>query len=398
MAKRERLKRLKRYASLRRASKPGLPPGTLIADPSAPRPHINLTGYGPDTLVEREIEDLDAITRAMAEFPVVWVNVIGLGDVGVIERIGKLFKLHRLTLEDVVNVDQRPKVEQYDDYLFIVARMPNLGERLSTEQFSMFLGAKFVLTFDERPGDCLNPVRERLRNKRGRIRAAGADYLAYALLDAIVDAYFPIIETYGERLEVLEDATVRGVERDTPARLLMVRHDLLMFRRSTWPLRDMLSSLYRDETPLMSADTRVYVRDCYDHAIRLLDVIETYREVTTGLMDLYMSGQSNRMNEVMKVLTMMATVFIPLTFIAGVYGMNFNTQNSPWNMPELEWYWGYPACLLVMFVTAALLVYYFYRKGWLTRETNTLAGAVATIEKNSTTKSENGKKTPTTAR
>jgi magnesium transporter len=394
----KRLKRLKRYVSRRRATKPGLPPGTLIVDPSAPRPLINLTGYGPETLVERQIEDLDEITRAMAEFPVVWVNVIGLGDVAIIEQLGKLFKLHRLTLEDVVNVDQRPKVEQYDAYLFIVARMPTLAERLSTEQFSMFLGSNFVLTFDEHPGDCLKPVRERLRNKRGRIRDVGADYLAYALLDAIVDAYFPIVETYGERLEVLEDATVRGVERDTPARLLMVRHDLLMFRRATWPLRDMLSSLYRDETPLLSADTRVYIRDCYDHSIRLLDVIETYREVTTGLMDLYMSGQSNRMNEVMKVLTMMATVFIPLTFIAGIYGMNFNTQKSPLNMPELEWYWGYPACLLVMAVTAALLVYYFYRKGWLTRETNTLAGAVAMIEKSSATRSENGNKAPTAPR
>jgi magnesium transporter len=381
MAKRERLKRLKRYASRRRVTKPGLPPGTLIVDPTAPRPNINLIAYGPDTMVEREIEDLDEITRAMAEFPVVWVNVVGLGDVGVIERLGKLFKLHRLTLEDVVNVDQRPKVEQYEDCLFIVARMPTLDERLSTEQFSMFLGPKFVLTFDERPGDCLKPVRERLRSKRGRIRDAAADYLAYALLDTIVDAYFPIIETYGERLEVLEDAVVRGVGRDTPARLLTVRHDLLMFRRATWPLRDMLSSLYRDETPLMSAETRVYVRDCYDHSIRLLDVIETYREVTTGLMDLYMSGVSNRMNEIMKVLTMMSTVFIPLTFIAGIYGMNFNTQKSPWNMPELEWYWGYPACLLIMAVTAAFLGYYFYRKGWLTGDSHNFADVANRMQK-----------------
>ncbi|HMJ14060.1 MAG TPA: magnesium/cobalt transporter CorA [Polyangiaceae bacterium] len=378
----KRLKRLRRYASRRRALKPGLSPGTLIIDPNAPRPQIKLTAYDSESLVERDIEDLDEISAALSTYRVVWVNVVGLGDAGIIEKIGKVFGLHRLALEDVVNIDQRPKVEHYGDYLFMVARMPTLEERLSTEQVSLFLGAKFVLTFDEHPGDCLNPVRERLRNKRGKIRDSGADYLAYALLDAIIDAYFPIIETYGERLELLEDAAVRGTSRDTPSRLLMVRHDLLLFRRAAWPLRDMLSSLYRDETPLMSADTRVYIRDCYDHSIQLIDVIETYREVTSGLMDLYMSGMSNRMNEVMKVLTMMATVFIPLTFIAGIYGMNFNTRSSPWNMPELEWYWGYPACLLLMMVTAALLVYYFYRKGWLAREVQSLADAVTKVEKN----------------
>jgi len=367
MPKRQRNKK-RRYPSRRRVTAPGAPPGTVSADPNALKPTISLMAYNPQSITERRIEDVRGIAEVLPNFAVTWINVVGLGDAGVIEELGRIFKLHRLTLEDVVNVDQRPKVEHYEDYMFLVARMPTLGEGLSTEQFSMFLGPNFVISFDERPGDCLAPVRDRIRSKRGRIRDAGADYLAYAMLDAIVDAYFPVIEQYGEQLEYLEDAAVRGSAGDTPARLLMVRHDLIMFRRAVWPLRDTLSSLYRDETQLMTEDTRVYVRDCYDHAVQLLDVIETYREVTSGLMELYNSGVSKRTNEVMKVLTMMSSVFIPLTFIVGIYGMNFNTERSPYSMPELDAYFGYPVTLLVMVVIALLLVYYFYRKGWLARE------------------------------
>jgi magnesium transporter len=323
--KRQRAGRFRRYASRRRAAKPGALPGTITADPNAPRPNVTLVGYNSEAVTERHIEDLKELEAAIGKYSVMWVNVVGLGDASVIEEIGRIFGLHRLSLEDVVNVDQRPKMEHYGDYMFIVARMPVLAARFSTEQFSLFLGRNFVITFDERPGDCLEPVRERIRRKRGKLRDTGPDHLAYAILDAIVDAYFPVIEQYGERLEELEDAAVQGSTRDTPARLLMVRHDMVLLRRAIWPLRDTLSSLYRDETDLIGDDARVYIRDCYDHSVQILDIIETYREVTSGLMELYMSGVSTRTNEVMKVLTMMATVFIPLTFIAGVYGMNFQT-------------------------------------------------------------------------
>lgn len=367
-ATRARNKPAKRYASKRRLTIPGTPPGTITADPSALRPSVNLIAFSGESLIERSITKLEEIEGILGKYDVSWVNVVGLGDASVIETLGRIFNLHRLALEDVVNVDQRPKIEHYGEYIFIVTRMPTLQERLSTEQFSLFLGRKFILTFDERPGDCLEAVRDRIRQRRGKTREAGADFLAYAILDGIIDAYFPIMEQYGERLEQLEDRTVSGSQPDTPARLLAVRHDLALFRRAVWPLRDMLSSLYRDETELMTKETRVYVRDCYDHSVQLLDMVETYREITGGLMELYMSGVSQRMNEVMKVLTMMATVFIPLTFIAGIYGMNFQTESSPWNMPELRWYWGYPACLLLMALTAGVLVYYFHRKGWLNRE------------------------------
>lgn len=364
----------RRYAPRRRITEPGAAPGTLTTDPKAPKPRITLMAYDQDTITERHIEDVREIEDVRSQYRVIWVNVVGLGDAGIIEELGRIFKLHRLSLEDVVNVDQRPKVEHYGDYMFIVVRMPSVELRFTTEQFSLFLGPNFVLTFDERPGDCLEPVRDRIRHKRGKMRDSGPDYLAYGILDGVIDAYFPVIEHYGESLEELEDAAVHCRQLDTPTRLLRVRHDLVMFRRAVWPLRDTLSSLYRDETDLIGEDTRVYIRDCYDHAVRLLDIIETYREVTSGLMELYMSGVSNRMNEIMKVLTMMATVFIPLTFIAGIYGMNFHTERSPWNMPELGWYYGYPACLGTMLITAALLVYYFYRKGWLAaREVSTFA-------------------------
>jgi magnesium transporter len=379
MASRQRSNRVRRYASRRRFTAPGTAPGTITADPGAPRPVISLIAYNRESITERHIEDVKEIEAVLGKYSVIWVNVVGLGDAGVVEEIGRIFKLHRLALEDVVNIDQRPKVEHYGDYMFIVARMPSVQERLSTEQYSLFLGSNFVITFDERPGDCLEHVRDRIRHRRGKIRDTGPDHLAYAILDSIIDAYFPVVEQYGERLEELEDASVHGQQRDTPSRLLLVRHDLIMFRRAVWPLRDTLSSLYRDETELISEDTRVYIRDCYDHAVQLLDVIEMYREVTSGLMELYMSGMSNRMNEVMKVLTMMSTVFIPLTFIVGVYGMNFHTERSPWNMPELDWYYGYPACLLVMAITAGLLTYYFYRKGWLAREVDSFAEAASNL-------------------
>jgi magnesium transporter len=230
---------------------------------------------------------------------------------------------------------------------------------------SLFLGKDFVLTFQEDPGDCLDPIRERLRTGAGHLRREGADYLMYAILDAIIDGYFPFLESFGETVEDLEDAVVERPTRATLARVHEVRRDLLNVRRCIWPLRDVVNGLVRDETPLIGKNTRLYLRDCAQHTVYILDVIETYRELTASLMDVYVSSVSNRLNEVMKVLTVIATIFMPLTFLAGVYGMNFNTSASPYNMPELNWRWGYVACWAVMFLIALLMLVLFRRKGWL---------------------------------
>lgn len=265
----------------------------------------------------------------------------------------------------MLNTHQRPKVEQYSDNLFIVARMIERGEQFETDQLGMFLGKDFVITFQHLHGDCLDPLRQRIRTGRGIIRTAGPDYLAYSVLDGVVDSYFPILESFGEEIESLEDATMLRPDRTIISRTHNVKAKLLVLRRAIWPLRDALHVLVRDPTPLVSENTRVYLRDCSDHTFQLIDLLETYRELASDLLDLYHSSLANRMNEVMQVLTVIATIFIPLTFIVGVYGMNFDTKVSPWNMPELEWYWGYPAVWAVMLAVAGGLLYFFKRKGWL---------------------------------
>jgi magnesium transporter len=291
--------------------------------------------------------------------------VVGVGDAETVRRIGEIFALHRLALEDCINVHQRPKVEEYEDHRFIVSRMAMIREGPDTEQISLFLGRNFVITFQEQPGDCFGPVRERLRAARGRIRAAGADYLAYALLDAIVDSYFPVLESYGERIEDLEDDVLLRPDNRTVAQIFELKRDLLALRRAAWPQREAINTLIREPSPLIDDETRIFLRDCYDHAVHVLDIVETHREQAASLTDVYLSSMSNRLNEVMKVLTIIATIFIPLSFIASVYGMNFDTERSPWNMPELEWYFGYPFALGLMALTAAGLLLFFRRKGWI---------------------------------
>jgi magnesium transporter len=350
----------------RRRTPPGTPPGTLIVDPESPHPVIRVLAYGPDEVVEQEISEPQRVGDFLDKWPVLWVDVEGLGDIETIRTLGELFGLHRLALEDVLNVHQRPKIEQYGNYYFIVTRMVSLGEHLETEQLNLFLGRNFVLTFQEgRPGDCLDLIRERIRQKRGRIREAGLDYLAYALLDAVVDCYFPVLEEYGERLEACEDELLSSPRGDTVARIHEIKRNLLTLRRALWPQREIFNSLLREETPFILHETRLYVRDCYDHVSQLIDLVETYRELGSDLTDVYLSSVSNRTNEIMRVLTVIATIFIPLTFIAGVYGMNFNPSVSPWNMPELSWYWGYPFALVVMLIVAVGQLVFFRRKGWL---------------------------------
>lgn len=337
----------------------------MPVDLAAPHPVIRMIAYGPEEVIEQDVKDPREIRPFLGRWPVIWVHVEGLGDVEIIETLGEIFELHGLALEDVIDVHQRPKVEEYGQYLYIVARMAVPGAQLETEQFSLFLGPNFVLSFDERPEDRLNPVRERIRSKRGQIRNVGADYLAYALLDTIVDAYFPILEDYGERLEALEDEVVEHPDPRCVSRIHRIRRDLLMLRRAIWPQRESTNSLLRDVTPLITDETRVYIRDCYDHTVQLLDLVETYRELGADLMDVYLSSVSNRINEIMRVLTVISVIFMPLTFLAGVYGMNFNPDASPWNMPELNWYWGYLFALVLMAVIAVGQLVLFWRRGWL---------------------------------
>lgn len=349
---------------------PGAAPGTLVVDPNAPVSKVELLAYGPHQQVDLKDVPVSQISEYLTKFPVVWVNVEGLGDLTVLQELGRMFHLHPLALEDVVNLHQRAKVEVYGDQLFIVTQMVTLTEQdgrcqLESEQLSMFLGPGFVLSFQQgQEGDVLNPVRERVRRDSSHIRVCGPDHLAYAMLDAVIDHYFPVVERFGERLEDLEDAILGRPAQSMIAEIHQAKRELLLLRRNLWPQREAVNALIRDPIPLITDETRVYLRDCHDHAMRLMDLVETSREVCSDLMDLYLSSVSNRMNEIMKVLTVMSTLFIPLTFVVGIYGMNFD-RASPWNMPELGWRYGYPACILVMVLMSIGQLLFFWRRGWI---------------------------------
>jgi magnesium transporter len=362
MSQKRRARHLKKRR--KRRLPPGTAPGTLQVDSTAPPPRIRVMAYGPDGIAEEELADPGDLPSFLARWPVVWVNVDGLGDAAVIQKLGDQFGLHRLALEDVVNVGQRAKVESYGDIVYIVAGMVSANAEHGIEQLSAFLGRGFVLTFQEREGDCLDAVRDRVRKGSPRIRGSGPDYLAYAILDTVVDHYFPLLESYGERLDVIQEEIAERPSRDSLSHIHAIRSDLTAIRRVLWPLRDAVNVLLRDPLPHVSDETRLYLRDCYDHVVSLIDLLQTDRESAAGLMEFHMSSVGNRMNEVMKVLTVFAALFIPLTFVAGLYGMNFNPERSPWNMPELNWYWGYPFAWLLMAVIAAGMLVFFWRKGF----------------------------------
>ncbi len=349
---------------MRRHAPPGSAPGTLVVEPGAPPSVIRVMAYGPDRYEEREIATPGELRQVLDGWPVVWVNVDGLGSESTVRELGEVFGLHRLVLEDLVHTGQRAKVEPFEDYVYIVARQPDEEQR-DTEQVSIILKRGVVLTLQERPGDCFDPVRERIRHGKGLVRTKGADYLAYALVDAVVDSYFPVLERVGETLEALENEVLGSPNTETVEKIHEVRRDLIVIRKSVWPHRDMANSLVRDSSEFVTPETAVYLRDVYDHAVRIIDLVEAFREVSADLMNMYLSMISNRMNEIMKVLTIIATIFIPLSFIAGVYGMNFDTSVSRWNMPELGWAFGYPFALGVMAATVAAFLVYFRRKGWL---------------------------------
>ncbi len=355
------LRRGRARLGVHRRTRPGASPGTIKVDPQAPQPVITLVAYGPDTLEERRLASPAEIRPYLGKFPVVWINVGGLGDAAVIEQIGKLFGLHRLALEDVVNVHQRAKAEEYDEQLFLVTRMVSLPEHVTTEQLSIFLGAGYVVTFQENGGDCLDPVRRRIREKIGRIRMLTPDYLAYAMLDAVIDNYYPVLEELGERMDALEDWILAGADPTAIQAVHLAKRDLLLLRRAIWPHREMLAVLTREPHPAFAESTRLFLRDCYDHVVQLVDLTETYREIASDLLDLYLNMVNSRINETMRVLTIIATIFIPLTFIVGVYGMNFE-----W-MPELRWKWGYPAVMAGMGLITIVMLTVFRARGWLSR-------------------------------
>lgn len=359
--------RVKRDAAARqrRRTAPGALPGTLKIDPDAPRPLIKVIAYSDLELVEQEIQKPSEVLAFLGRYPVTWINVDGLGDATILRELGEIFHIHPLALEDVVNVHQRAKLEHYPSHQFLVFHQVDPGARIQSEQISLFLGSNFVLTFQEEAGDCFESSRERMRQHVGLLRQSGPDYLAYTLLDAIVDHYFPLLESYGERLDDLETQIIKSPESTTMTQIHDIKRELLVLRRKIWPLRDALNTLVRDPVPHVTDSTRIYLRDCYDHIMRIIDLLETYRELSSDLLEFQLSSISYKINEVMRVLTVIATIFIPLTFIVGLYGMNFDPNVSPWNMPELKWYYGYPFSLGLMTVVTVGLLIFFYRKGWL---------------------------------
>jgi len=342
----------------------GLPPGTLIhiGEKKIEKVKITIIDYNETQFQEKKCDDVTECFSFKDKPTVTWINIDGIHQVEIIEKIGQAFDLHPLLLEDILNTEQRPKIEDFDNYLFIVLKMlyrDEKGNEIKAEQVSLILGPNFVISFQESEGDVFNAIRDRIRNSKGRIRKMGADYLAYSLLDAIVDSYFVVLEKFGEKMEEIEEELVTDPEPETLQDIHILKREMIYIRKSVWPLREVVNALERGESPLITSSTKVYLRDVYDHTIQVIDTVETFRDLLSGMLDLYLSSISNRMNEVMKVLTTIATIFIPLTFTAGLYGMNFI------NMPELKWYWGYPAAILSMVIVALLMVIYFRRKKWL---------------------------------
>lgn len=343
----------------------GASPGTLRID-SEERPEIVLCDYGPSKQEEHTLGDIEEVLPFIDKDSITWVDIRGISHRRTFERLGEIFKIHPLALEDMVNVPQRPKSEVYRDQHLIVTRMVTIHQgRLSSEQFAILFGKGFVVTVqEERDTDCLDPVRKRIREARGTIRTRGADYLAYALVDAVIDGFYPVLEHYGEELDELE-LKVLSSARASSAEIFAMKRDLLQLRRAIWPQRDLLGLLLREDSPHISEETQPYLRDTYDHAVQIMDMVETFREIASSLMDLLMTGVSNRLNEVMKVLTIVSTIFLPMTFVAGVYGMNFNPESSRWNMPELNWAYGYPFSVALMLASAGSLLLYYRHKGWI---------------------------------
>ena len=352
------------FRGARRRRAPGAAPGTLSFEADAPPPVLRVFGISADGVEERELTDVDDLDAWLGRWSVVWVDVLGMGQGSELRALAARLGLHPLAMEDVVNLGQRAKLEAYEDHMFLVARMAHAGDA-ATEQLSLFFGEGWVLTVQERAGDCFDGVRGRLNDPSRQIRGRGADYLAYALLDSVIDSYFPALDAIGDVMEDLEEAVLKRPSPEVAQAIHHARRTTIALRRAIVPHRDAVHSLTRDPHPLIAEETRVFLRDVYDHVLRVTDLVETYRELAGDAISTYMTIVSNRMNEVMKVLTIIATIFIPLSFIAGLYGMNFDPGASPWNMPELGWRLGYPFALGLMLAVGLGMLTYMWRKGWL---------------------------------
>ena len=354
----------------RRSKKAGTPPGTLeyIGEKKIENIRITYLDYDEKDMVEKQVSKIEECFPFKSTPTVTWINIDGLHEIETIEKLGKEFDLHPLMLEDILHTEQRPKIEDFEKYIFIVLRMlsyNNETQAVESEQLSIVLGPNFVISFQERVGDIFDPIRERIRNAKGRIRKMGPDYLCYSLVDAIVDNYFSILEKVGEKIESMEEELVSEPTESILQQIHSMKREMISLRRSVWPLRELISGLQRSESELIQESTGIYLRDVYDHTIQVIDTVESFRDMVSGMLDIYLSSISNKMNEIMKVLTIIATIFIPITFIAGIYGMNFNPEVSRWNMPELNWRFGYLfAWGLMLFVALAMLAY-FRRKKWL---------------------------------
>ncbi len=360
---RKNRKKMQRFTT-KRSHKAGSSPGTLvhIGEKLRDEARIRLMDYDEKQLKEREIGSMEE-AFPFKDLPAnTWINVDGLHDIELIEKVGRHFQIHPLTLEDILNTGQRPKWENFENYFYIVLKLLHFRESenlIISEQVSLIVGENFLISFQESEGDVFDPVRDRIRKGRGQIRKEGCDYLAYALIDSVVDHYFLILEKLSERIEILETALLENSKPETLHEIHDLKRETIDLRKQIWPLREVINRFAREETNLIRETTHVYLRDVYDHTIQIIDTIESFRDIFSGMIDLYLSTISNKMNEVMKLLTIIATIFIPITFVAGIYGMNFKV------MPELEWKWGYPAVWAVMVGIVFVLIVFFRRKRWL---------------------------------
>jgi magnesium transporter len=346
------------------SKKAGLPPGALvhIGEKRTEKVKVTVWEYDEKSFQQKEIAGLKECLLPKDPPGITWIQVDGVHEVEVLEKLGVCQELHPLVLEDILNTEQRPKVEDYHEYLFIVAKNIFFEEKkgiLTAEQISFVLRPGMVLTFQEGEGDFFSPILKRLQHEKSRVRKMGADYLAYSLLDLIVDQYFSVLEKLGERIEELEEDLLKDPIPRTMQRIQTLKREMILMRRWVWPFREVISGLERGDFPLIKESTTVYLRDLYDHIIQIMDTLEVFRDMLSGMVDIYLSSLSNKMNAVMKVLTIIATIFIPLTFIAGIYGMNFK------NMPELEWSWGYPGVLILMAAIGGFMTYRFWKRKWL---------------------------------
>lgn len=349
----------------KRSHKTGLPPGALvhIGEKWSEQARISVMQYNEENLYERGLEVIKRKHLQDEEALTTWIHVDGLHDTAILEQLGEEFNLHPLVLEDILNTDHRPKLEDMGPYIFLVLKCftaePTSITEVRSEQISLIFGADFVLSLQEKESDLLVPIRERIRQSKGKIRKAGADFLAHAILDAVVDSYFSLLEDIGEEIEDCEESLVNHPSSVILRRIHYLKRNMTLLRKAVWPLREAVAALERSESPLIAESTNIYFRDVYDHTIQVMDTIETYRDTLSGMLDIYLSSLSNRMNEIMKVLTIIATIFIPLTFLAGVYGMNFEY------MPELKWRWGYIALWGVMIAIALVMLKLFRKNKWL---------------------------------